>query len=257
MSFPLSRLRMSAAVTFLGAILLAGCGGGGSEEVVSPPAPAPVPDPSRSADVRQLASVVSRCGVSSFEDFGATSINSGSFIATFGGHSQVVGYMASGDYFDTSVRMDLAVPETDFRAGSLDLGHPTHRMGVAVNGPFLVGSLACVKGTARVAVVDGRTEVNWFSDALARLPVERLPGVPVAGLEFFGNFEPENPTIYFTLDAGVVSPTTSMALCQLNGPDGWTCVPVNSTFNGSSHTYSSPVAGYGVFVLTQADPSGA
>lgn len=256
MSLPFRRLRMSAAVTVLGAMLLAGCGGG-SAEMVSPPAP--VPGPSRSADVGQLASVVSRCGETSFEAFVATSINinNGSFTAIFGGHSQVVGYMASSDYSDTSERRDVAVPQTDFRAGSLELDHPTHRMGVAVNGPFLVGSLACVKGTARAAEVDGRTEVNWFSDALAQLPVELLPGVPVAGLEFFGNFEPGNPTIHFTLGAGVVSPTTSMNLCRWNGPDGWACVPVNSTFDGSSHTYASPVPGYGVYILTEVPPSGA
>ncbi|MCU0926524.1 MAG: hypothetical protein MUF44_10965 [Hydrogenophaga sp.] len=244
---------MSVVVGVLGAVLAAGCGGGGGEAVSSPPTPAP--DPSRSADVQQLASVVSRCGVSRFEDFGATSINSGSFLATFGGHTQVVGYVASGDYFDTSVRMDLAIPETDFRATSLELGHQTHRMGVAINGPFLLGALACIKGTARMTVVDGRNEVSWFSDALSRLPVNRLPGVPVAGLEFFGNFHPGSPAVYFTLDAAVVSHTATMSLCRLEGTERWICEPVQGIFNGLTHTFSSPVAGHGVYVLTELHES--
>jgi hypothetical protein len=260
MSVSLSELRVGGLVAVLGALLLAGCGGGGDEltsPVANSPISPPVVDLRPTADAGQLGSVASRCGVNSFEDFGATTINSGSFLATFNGLSQVVGYLASGDYFDTSVRMDVAIPQTDFRIASLSQGHDTHRMGVAMNGPFLVGALACVKGVGRVTVVDGRTEVHWFSDAWPQLPVQSLPGTPVAGLEWFGNFEPGNPTIYFTLDASEVARPDALSLCHLSSTDAWTCESVSSIYNGVSHTFASQVAGHGVYVLTEAQQPGS
>lgn len=251
MSVSLRDMRMVGISVAVAATLLAGCGGGG-DDLSSLVGGAPTSIDSRpSADASQLGSVSSRCGQSSFEDFGATTINSGSFLATFGGFSQVVGYLASADYFDTSVRMDIAIPQTDFRMGSLDLGHDVNRMGVAMNGPFLVGALACVKGLARVNVVEGQTEVQWFSDALPQLPVNSLPGVPVAGIELFGNFEPGNPTIYFTLDASVVPRPDDMSLCKLGAGNAWECVPAINRLDGMSHVLSSSVHGEGRYLLVE------
>ena len=251
MSVSLRDMRMVGISVAVAATLLAGCGGGG-DDLSSLAGGAPTSIDSRpSADASQLGSVSSRCGQSSFEDFGATTINSGSFLGTFGGFSQVVGYLASADYFDTSVRMDIAIPQTDFRMDSLDLGHDVNRMGVAMNGPFLVGALACVKGLARVNVVEGQTEVQWFSDALPQLPVNSLPGVPVAGIELFGNFEPGNPTIYFTLDASVVPRPDDMSLCKLGAGNAWECVPAINRLDGMSHVLSSSVHGEGRYLLVE------
>lgn len=257
-------LRVCRVVALVGVVLLSACGGGGDELATGPGVPmepsspigtvpeAPaVVDTRPTADLQQLRSVANRCGVGSYEEFGANAINTGSFIATFDGLSQAVGYLYSVDYYNTEARMDIAIPQTDFRMGSLDPGHPDRKMGIALSGPFLVDSVSCVKGTGRIAVVEGQTGISWFSDVMRPLPVEQLPGIPVAGLEFFGNFLPENPVAYFTLDAGTVSHPEGMEVCQLLATGLWSCQLAISMPDGDRYTFSAPVPGHGVYLLTE------
>lgn len=247
-----------------GALPLAGCGGGGdsaAENPVSgvsepdppaPGAPAAPEDSIPTANQDVLPAVTARCGVSGFEDFGATGIQTGSFTATFdGGISRVVGYVASGAYFDTSVRMDVRVPQTDYRPASppVDMDR---RMGVAMNGPYLVGSLACIKSVAHTEVNAGNQTLVWASDAYPLLPVDLITGTPVAGFEFFGNFEAGSPTVYFELDAAGVSRPDDMSVCSISGTSTWSCVVPHVGYDGSVYSFSTPVQGHGVYLLVEA-----
>jgi hypothetical protein len=252
------RLAVLASVVLFGALSLAGCGGGGGDTGASDPSAPEVVAPSQPEDSRptanqeQLPVVTVRCGVDSFDEFGATGIQTGSYLATFdGGVSKVVGYVASGDYFDTSVRMDVRVPQTDYRPASppVDMDR---RMGVAMNGPYLVGSLACIKSVAHTEVNGGNQTLVWASDAYPQLPVNLVTGTPVAGFEFFGNFEAGSPTVYFELDAAGVSRPNDMSVCSISGTNTWSCVVPHVGYDGSVYSFSTPVQGHGVYLLVEA-----
>lgn len=258
---------LGLAVLF-GVLSLAGCGGGGDNAAenpvsgVSDPGPAApdapvVPEESSpTANQDALPAVTARCGVASFEDFGATGIQTGSFTASFdGGISRVVGYVASGAYYDTSVRMDVRVPQTDHRPAAQPV-HMDRRMGVAMNGPYLVGSLACIKSVAHTEVDGGDQTLVWASDAYPQLPVNLITGTPVAGFEFFGNFEAGSPTVYFELDAAAVSRPNDMLVCSISGASTWSCVVPHLGYDGSVYSFSTPVQGHGVYVLVEAPAPG-
>jgi hypothetical protein len=235
------------------AVLLSACGGGGSDPAASP---AVLAKPT--ADLSRLATVAAQCGVSTLADLGSSGqvglTTNRTTLPNADGPDEVVSYLASGNYFDTFTRMDVLLPLPDLRFPQRQPGSNT--MGVAVTGPYLLGSIGCIKAVGKIRVLDDNdshnsTATTWTSKDVPTLPMNALlPKIGINGFEFLSNFSAENPQAVFDVPTENIHDVDGVDICRLESASTWHCVKASSTVYGLSYRFSAPMSGAGVYVLT-------
>lgn len=242
-----SRFNPVLATAALAALMLSGCGGGGSDSGDRP-----------TADLAQLSSVATKCGVTtlaSLGNSGSGGLTTDSVTVNLDGNDEVVSYLGAGDYVNENVLRTLRIPLSDLRDGASDGDTGDDNMGVAVTGPYLLGSAGCIKavGKLREAEGDGPNPMIkvWSSEGRPSLPVSALaPRQPINGVEFLSNFNAESLVAQFKLSATVQDDSNDMEICRLEDTSTWTCVPAPVTRDGAYNRISATISGPGVYVLT-------
>jgi hypothetical protein len=240
------------ATALLGSSLLAACGGGGDEGPLQPVAVA-----KPTAVLAEVGPVTDQCGIASLATqvaSGQAALNVNRTSIDIGGYALPVTYLVSGDYYETQSRMDVRLPQADLRAPVVSLDPGAATMGVAMTGPYLLGSVACVKAVGRAWPVASPTtatyEMTWSSSGQPVLPVQTLPHPPVNGFEFLGNFEAQNPSAVFTLGDHALSDPAEARICRYEGGNDWACVVPQINKEGATYTFSTPMTAKGVYMLS-------
>lgn len=236
----------------LSATLLAACGGGGDDSPLQPVALA-----KPTAVLAQLEAVSGQCGLSSLATQalgGQTALNVNSTTVNINGYDQPLAYLVSGDYFETRIRQDILLPQADLRAPVVFLEPGSNTMGVAMTGPYLLGSVACVRSVGRAWPIASPTtanyDVTWSSSGQPSLPVQTLPNPPVNGFEFVGNFDAQNFSAQFRLAAHSVNDPAAARICRYAGGTDWACVVPSVNQEGASYVFSTPLSAQGVYMLS-------
>ena len=236
----------------LSAVLLAACGGGGDDGPLQPVAVA-----KPTAVLAQLETVSGQCGLSSLATqamSGQTALNVNSTTVNTNGYDQPLAYLVSGAYYEAPIRQDILLPQADLRAPVVFLEPGNNTMGVAMTGPYLLGSVACVRSVGRARAIasptSARYELTWSSSGQPTLPVQTLPSPPVNGFEFVGNFDAQNPSAVFRLAAHTVSEPAQARICHYEGGTDWACVVPTVNLEGPSYVFSTPLSAQGVYMLS-------
>ena len=248
-SHSLSRAAISLA---LSSALLAACGGGGNDA-----APQPVAAAKPTAVLAEAGPVSEQCGLAALATqalAGQTGLNVRSTSVNIDGYDQPLAYLISGAYFETQVRQDILLPQADLRAPVLFLEPGSNAMGVSMTGPYLLGSVACVKAVGRAWPVASPTptsfEITWSSTGQPTLPVQTLPHPAVNGFEYLSNFETQNPSAVFTMATHTLGNPAEARICRYEGGTNWACVVPEVNQQGTSYTFSTPMLARGVYVLS-------
>jgi hypothetical protein len=242
------------AAVALTAVLMSACGGGGAD-----PAAASQPVLAKpTADLSRLATVAAQCGVSTLADLGSSGqvglTTNRATLPGVNGPDEVVSYLASGNYFDTFTRMDLLLPLADLRDPQRQPG--SNVMGVAVTGPYLLGSIGCIKAVGKIRVLDDNDSptsiaTSWSSTDVPDLPMNALlPKIGINGFEFVSNFTAENPQAVFDVPTENIHDVNGVDICRLESPSTWNCVRASATTYGLSYRFSASMSGPGVYVLS-------
>jgi hypothetical protein len=242
------------AVIAFAALLMSACGGGGSEPATVSASALAKP----TADLSRLASVAAQCGVSNLADLGSSGqiglTTNRTTLHVADGPDEVVSYLASGNYFDTQVRMDILMPLSDLRIPDSPAGSNT--MGVAMTGPYLLGSIGCIRSVGKIRVLDDNgthdsIATSWVSVDMPSLPMSALlPKIGINGFEYLSNFTAENPSAVFDVPTENIHDPENVDICRLESASTWSCVPASHTIYGLSYRFSAPMSGTGVYVLS-------
>lgn len=245
----LSRATISLA---LSSALLAACGGGGDDAALQPVAIA-----KPTAVLAEAGPVSEQCGLASLATQalgGQAGLNVHSTSVNTDGYDRPLAYLISGDYFATQVRQDLLLPKADLRAPVVFIEPGSNSMGVAMTGPYLLGSVACVRAVGRAWPVASPTtatfEMTWSSSTQPVLPVQTLPHPAVNGFEYLSNFETQNPSAVFTMASHAVGDPADVRICRYEGGTNWACVAPAFNLEGASYTFSTPMLARGVYILS-------
>jgi hypothetical protein len=233
-------------------LMMSACGGGGSEPAVVTAQAKPT------ADLSRLASVAAQCGVSNLADLGSSGqiglTTNRTSLQVQDGPDEVVSYLASGNYFDTQARMDILMPLLDLRIPDSPAGSNT--MGVAMTGPYLLGSIGCIRSVGKIRVLDDNDRhdsiaTSWTSLEVPSLPMNALlPKIGINGFEYLSNFKAENPSAVFDVPTENIHDPANVDICRLESASSWSCVPASHTIYGLSYRFSAPMSGPGVYVLS-------
>lgn len=245
----LSRATISLA---LSSALLAACGGGGDDAALQP-----VAEARPTAVLAEAGPVSEKCGMTSLATqalAGQGGLNVRSTTVNTDGYDLPLTYLISGDYFETQIRQDLLLPQADLRAPVVFIEPGNRTMGVAMTGPYLLGSVACIRAVGRAWPVASPStatfEMSWSSTDQPELPVQTLPHPAVNGFEYLSNFETQNPSAVFTLPSHTVGNTAEVRICRYEGGADWACVAPEINLQGASYTFSTPMMARGVYVLS-------
>ena len=236
----------------LSSALLAACGGGGDDAALQPVAVA-----KPTAVLAEAGPVSEQCGLASLATqalAGQGGLNVRSTSVNTDGYDRPMAYLISGDYFETQVRQDVLLPQADLRAPVVFIEPGSNSMGVAMTGPYLLGSVACVRAVGRASPVASPTtatyEMTWSSTTQPALPVQTLPHPAVNGFEYLSNFETQNPSAVFTLASQAVGDPADARICRYEGGTNWACVVPTVNQEGASYTFSTPMLARGVYMLS-------
>jgi hypothetical protein len=225
-------------------LLLAGCGGGAGGQ-----------DPaSAAADASQYEAMMEYCQAPS-PDLGGpardgftsgASIHSGEL--QFDSNSAV---SLSGSTVQQPDPVMLTVGIHDYRGVTGNFvpsgyAKPEWIMGAAIPTVFAAKSVACVAQLAKIKSTAAypfpglptpapSIALSWTSYWQRAIPVDRLPGQPIDGVEFVSNFVPLDGQVFFTLNKAAFASPQGMSICYL-APSAaqWACAPASSADRGEN-----------------------
>jgi len=240
------------ALSALGLALLAGCGGGGGDPVVSD---------GPTADLAMAASVSTACGVQLPPE--TTSVGSGYELGPSQNLQQegmsdlFSSVMSPGGYNNGGETMSLSVPLADMRETPYQNFNPAQTgdtMGIEMASSFLPGSVGCIKSVVRV--VNSGTEatpsylLSLKSETVSPLPLDGIPEHKISGFEFVSNFPAANAMAVFRLGKEHLGSADGVKICHVASTSSWDCASPDVIPNDTQWIFQRTLSASGVYVLS-------
>jgi hypothetical protein len=227
------------ALTIVAAFALSACGGVLPSE---PEAPA--------VDVARFDEVRTYCGATPPTALDAS--QNGWVMAMGQELSSIVS--ASGSLSNLQSRIEMHVNLRTASDSLGDYGQPDWLMGIAFPTLLAPKSVACIRRVGNLVypdypvqmpgqVIDPNLKVTalaWQSYWSRAVPVDQLPGKPLDGFEFVGNFTPKDGTVYFTANKIRFPSAQNLSICYL--------APNVTQWNCSQPTIADQGANWQVFI---------
>jgi len=225
------------ALTIVAAFALSACGGILPSE---PEAPA--------VDVARFDELVTYCGATQPTALDASRQG---WVGGGSGEESNAIVSASGSFSDLQNRITMGVNIHTGSGSSGGYGQPL--MGVAFPTLLAPKSVACIKrmvkqdysnvpvqGLENVVYAASKPTLVWQSYWSRAVSLYQLPGTPVDGFEFVGNFTPKDGTVYFTANKISFPSAQNLSICYLT--------PNVTQWNCSQPTIADQGANWQVFI---------